>query len=77
MENNLKTDKTILIKGIKTMGLSLICMFLGPILFYLAESNNEKALYIPLLVFAFIICMLAVYLAFKGLKIIMNSMFKK
>ena len=77
MENNQnRTDKALLIKGLKTMGLSLICMFLGPSLFFLAESNNEKTLYIPLLIISILICIAAVYLAFKGLKIIMNSMFK-
>ena len=71
-----RTNKEELFKGIKTMGISLVLMFLGPSLIYVAFSNSEKPLYIPILVLAFILCILAIYFAFKGLKTIMDSMFK-
>ena len=71
-----RTNKEELVKGIKTMGISLVLMFLGPSLVYVAQSNTEKALYIPILILAFILCILAIYFGFKGLKIIMDSMFK-
>lgn len=76
MEDN-KTDRDVLTKGLKTMGISLGCMFLGPTLLHIAFSNDEKPLYIPILIVAIIVCVLAVYFAFKGLKTIMDSMFKK
>ena len=76
METN-KTDKNVLTKGLKTMGLSLGCMFLGPTLLHIALSNKEKSLYIPILIVAIIICILAVFFAFKGINTILNSMFKK
>ncbi|GAA3791476.1 DUF6095 family protein [Corallibacter vietnamensis] len=72
-----RTNKTILVKGIKTMGISLLCMFLGPTLLYIAFSNQEKPLYIPILIVAILICILAIFLVFKGLKTIMDSMFYK
>ncbi|WP_418511893.1 DUF6095 family protein [Corallibacter sp.] len=72
-----RTNKTILVKGIRTMGISLLCMFLGPTLLYIAFSNQEKPLYIPILIVAILICILAVFLVFKGLKTIMDSMFYK
>ncbi|MEH6536307.1 MAG: DUF6095 family protein [Psychroserpens sp.] len=72
-----RTDKEVLVKGIKTMGLTVILMFLGPTLFYVGLSNPDKPLYIPILIAAAIICILAIYFAFKGLKTIMDSMFKK
>ncbi|WP_460219242.1 DUF6095 family protein [Psychroserpens sp. MEBiC05023] len=71
-----RTNKEILVKGIKTMGISLALMFLGPTLIYIAFSNSEKPLYIPILIVAILLCLLAVYFAFKGLKTIMDSMFK-
>ncbi|WP_040254305.1 DUF6095 family protein [Psychroserpens mesophilus] len=71
-----RTNKEELVKGIKTMGISLVLMFIGPSLMYIAQSNTEKPLYIPILILAFILCTLAIYFAFKGLKIIMDSMFK-
>lgn len=72
-----RTDKQLLIKGLKRMGLSLILMFLGPTLFYLTTGNKEKPLYIPLLIVSICICMAAVFFAFKGIKIIMDSLFNK
>ncbi|MDU8887342.1 DUF6095 family protein [Yeosuana sp. MJ-SS3] len=71
-----RTDKDLLLKGLKIMGLTLICMFLGPTLIYIAFSNQEKPLYIPILIVAIIICSLAVYFGFKGIKTILDSMFK-
>ena len=69
------TNKEVLVKGIKLMGISLVCMFLGPTLLYVAFSNQEKPLYIPILIVALLICSTAIYLAFRGLKTIMDSMF--
>lgn len=72
-----RTNKEVLIQGIKKMGISLLCMFLGPTLLYIAFSNQEKPLYIPILIVACLICGLAIFFAFKGLKTILDSMFEK
>jgi len=72
-----RTEKDILVKGLKKMGFSLICMFLGPTLLYIAFSNQQKSLYYPILILGAIICVMAIYFAFKGLMTIMDSMFKK
>lgn len=76
METN-RTDKTILFKGIKTLVFALLSLFIGPILMTMALSDKENALYYPLLIVATLICAMAVFLIFKGIRIIMNSMFKK
>jgi len=72
-----RTDKDILAKGLKKMGISLVLMFAGPTLFYIVTTNKEKAFYIPLLIISFILCAAAVYFAFKGLQTIMDSLFGK
>ena len=72
-----RTDKNLLVKGMKKMGISLILMFVGPTIIYLTLSNKEKPLYIPLLIIGIIGCSFAVYFAFKGINTILNSMFKK
>ena len=59
------------------MVVSLIFMFLGPTLLYVAFSNQEKPLYIPILIIALVICTLAIFFAFKGISIILDSIFKK
>ena len=58
------------------MGIALIFMFLGPTLFYVAFANEEKSLYVAILIMAAIICGLAIYFAFMGIKTILDSMFK-
>ena len=72
-----RTNKDVLVQGIKKMGASLVCMFLGPILIYIAFSNQEKPLYYPLLILGIVACISAIYLAFRGLNTILDSMFKK
>ncbi|MGB1308561.1 MAG: DUF6095 family protein [Oceanihabitans sp.] len=76
METN-RTDKDILVKGLKLMAISLALMFLGPSLIYIAFNNPEKPLYYPLLIAGVIGCISAGIVAYKGLNTIMNSMFKK
>ena len=70
-----KTDKNLLLKGIQKMALSVLFMFLGPTLIYVAFSNTEKPLYIPILFFAIVFCGLAIYLSFKGIKLIIDIIF--
>lgn len=72
-----KTDKTVLKKGIQYMAITLVLMFVGPSLLYVAFSNDDKPLYIPLLIVSLILCGGAIFMGFLGIKTIMNSMFKK
>lgn len=72
-----KTDKKVLIKGIKTLVFALLSLFMGPTLMHIALSNKEKPLYIPLLVVGCLVCAMAVILLFRGINTIMSSMFKK
>ena len=72
-----KTDKQTLVRGFQKLGISLLLMFLGPTTVYLALSNKEKPLYIPLLVVGILGCFAAIYFAFKGINKILDSMFKK
>lgn len=70
-----RTNKDVLVKGLKKMAISLVMMFAGPTLFYIATTNKEKPLYIPILIISILICGGAIFFAFKGLQTIMNSMF--
>jgi hypothetical protein len=72
-----RTNKEVLYQGLKKMMLSLVMMFAGPTLFYIATTNKEKPLYIPLLIVSLLLCGGAIYFAFKGIKTIMESMFGK
>ena len=72
-----RTDRDMLSSGLQRLGLSIVLMFVGPTLFFIATTNKEKPLYIPLLILAIIICFGAGFLAFKALQIVMRSFFGK
>ena len=74
--NNKRTNKTVLIRGLKIMGLTLLTLFLGPFLLHAGLSNSDKPLYVPLVIIGLLVCGTAIYLGFKGIKIIMDSIFK-
>jgi len=77
MEETKKIDKKLLFKGIKLLIFSALSLFMGPTLMSMALSDKENSLYIPLLIVACLICAMAVFLIFKGIQIIMLSIFNK
>ena len=72
-----RTNKVILAKGIKLMGVALACMFVGPTLVYISQTKLKSPIDTIMLVIAISICVLAVFFAFKGINTILNSMFNK
>ena len=70
------TNRALLVKGLKTMGLTLLLLFLGPFLLHAGLSNPNTPLYIPLVVAGIALCGTAIYMGFRGIKIIMDSVFK-
>ena len=76
MDQN-RTNKELLVKGLQNMGMFPVFMFLGPTILYMAFSNQEKSTFILILIIGLILSGLAIFFAFKGLKTIMDSMFKK
>ena len=70
-----RTDKKILFKGIKTLVFALLSLFMGPILLSFAFSKPDDKLYIPLLIIGCAICGMAIFMLFKGIRTIMNSMY--
>ena len=77
MEEDHRTDKDILAKGLKRLIICLGLMFAGPTLLHLALDNSEKPLYIPLLIIAFIFCIGAIVFLFLGINTVLDSIFKK
>ncbi|MEO8515759.1 MAG: DUF6095 family protein [Flavobacterium sp.] len=69
------TDKDILSKGIKFIAWALPLYFIGPSVIYNAFINKNNAWHYIVLAVGIVISFLAIYLTFKGLKTILNSMF--
>ncbi|HEY5689590.1 MAG TPA: DUF6095 family protein [Yeosuana sp.] len=74
---NHKTNRPLLFKGLKIMLFALLSLFMAPIMLSIAFNNKEKPLYIPILIIGCLIAAFAIFLVFKGIKTIMNSIFNK
>ena len=72
-----KTDRTLLFKGLKLMIFAVVNLFMAPIIISIAFNNKENPLYIPILIIGCLIGLLAIYLIYKGISTIMNSIFNK
>lgn len=68
-------SKELLFKGIKYAVGSIPLMFLGPILIHNAFMNKHTNWHYVVLGIGIFICITAVSLMFKGIKIMMKSLF--
>lgn len=69
------TNKEVLTKGIKYLGFALPLMFIGPSIMHMSFKNQSHPFYIPILGIGIILCLLSIFLIFKGIKTIMRSLF--
>ena len=71
----MSTNKEVLYKGIKILGYALPLMFFGPSIIHMSFKNQNHPWYIPVLGIGLILCILSIFLIFRGLKTIMKSLF--
>lgn len=71
----MSTNKEVLYKGIKFLGFALPLMFIGPSVIFSSFKNQNHPFYIPILGIGIILCLLAIFLIFKGIQTIMRSLF--
>ncbi|WP_339611644.1 DUF6095 family protein [uncultured Planktosalinus sp.] len=70
-----RTNRRILMTGIKFMALSLPFMFLAPYLITLGFLNKDNSTFYIFFPIGLIIAVAAIFFAFKGIQTIMKSMF--
>jgi hypothetical protein len=68
------TNKEILNKGMKCLAWALPCVFIGPALIHFAFINKLQPLFPVILGLAVIIGFTGIFLIFKGIITIINSM---
>lgn len=68
-------NKKLLDKGIKYMLWALPLMFLGPSVIYNAFINKQNVWHYLILGIGIILCLLAVYCMFKGIKTLTDVLF--
>ncbi|WP_299902305.1 DUF6095 family protein [uncultured Aquimarina sp.] len=72
-----RTDKELLGKGIQRMAISLIFMFISPVIIHSAFKNQDHPYYYLVLVLGLLGASFAIFMAFRGLKTIMDAIFGK
>lgn len=73
----MRTDKDVLVKGIKKLGYTVILMFTAPIVLWQAFKNDQHPFFWPVLAVGVILALAAVIMGFWGIATIMESMFGK
>ena len=72
-----RTDKELLLKGLKSFGFTVLAMFMGPFLIYEAFKNEGNPLFYPVLILGLLFAILAIYLGFRSVNIVMDAVFGK
>lgn len=72
-----RTDKELLVKGLKSFGYTVLAMFTAPLLIYQAFKNEEHPFYWPVLILGVLCAVLAIYLGFRSVGIVMDAVFGK
>ncbi len=71
----MSTNKQMLSKGVKYMAWALPLFFIGPSIIYNAFQNKQNNWHYLILIIGCIVSFFAIFLTFKGLKTILNSLF--
>lgn len=69
-------NKKLLDKGIKFMLYALPLMFIGPSVIYNAFINKEDMWHYLVLAIGIMLCVLAVYFMFRGIKTLTDALFQ-
>ncbi|WP_149276059.1 DUF6095 family protein [Pareuzebyella sediminis] len=73
----MRTDKDLLVKGIKFLFFTILLMFSAPFAIYEAFKNQEHPLYWPVLILGLILAIAAVSCGFYSIKLIVDAVFGK
>lgn len=75
MEQEHKTDRVLVKRGVTYMMIALPLLFLGPIVLHSSFKNQAHPLFIAVCGFGVLLCFTAMFFVYKGLKNIMNALF--
>ena len=73
----MRTNKDLLVKGLQRLGITVILMFTAPLLLWQAFKNDEHPFFWPVFGIGILLAGYAVFMGFKGITTIMQSVFGK
>jgi hypothetical protein len=71
----MRTNKELIIKGVKYLAYTLALMFTAPVVLYQAFKNSEHSFYIPVLIAGFILAIGAIAMGFYSIKVLLDGIF--
>ncbi|WP_419211780.1 DUF6095 family protein [Maribacter sp. X9] len=71
----MRTDKDLLVKGLKRLATTVVLMFTAPLILWQAFKNKEHFLFWPVFIVGLILAGYAVFMGFKGIRTIIDSLF--
>lgn len=69
------TDRKILMRGVRYLAWALPMFFIGPIVIHSSFKNEEHPFFVPVLGVGIIVCLMAMFFLFMGIRTIMRSLF--
>ncbi|MDT0648143.1 DUF6095 family protein [Zunongwangia sp. F260] len=69
------TNRDVLGKGIKYLLIAMPLIVVGPSVIFSAFNNQDKPLYIPILIGGIVVAAAAIFFIFKGIITVMNALF--
>ncbi len=72
-----RTNKDLLIKGVKFLAYTVALMFTAPVVLYQAFKNQDHPWFIPVLVIGGILALGAIGMGFYSIKTVVDALFGK
>lgn len=72
-----RTNKDLLIKGVKFLAYTVALMFTAPVVLYQAFKNQDHPWFIPVLVIGGILALAAIGMGFYSIKTVVDALFGK
>lgn len=73
----MKTDKELLVKGLKYIAYTIALMFSAPAVLYQAFKNEDHPFFWPVLIVGFVLALLAISMGFYSIKVVMEAIFSR
>lgn len=70
-------NKRNFFRGLRAMAYAIVLAFIGPTVMTSAFKNQEHILYIPVLGIAVLMCLAAIFLGFRGIKLMVKGLFNE
>ncbi len=71
----MRTDRDLIVKGLKHFAYTIILMFTAPIVLHQAFKNEGHTYYIPVLIAGIVLAFAAIAMGFYSVRLIVNAFF--